>query len=124
VLKVSVDDLEWLLPGRPPAAAARELLGRAGAVALVTLGAEGALVVSGREVVAIEAPRVEVVDTIGAGDAFMGAFLADWRSRGHGRAELGRRDELAEATRFACRVAAVTCTRAGADPPRRSELNG
>ena len=124
VLKVSDDDLAWLLPGRAPAEAARELLGRAGAVALVTLGAEGALVVSGDDVVAVEAPRVEVVDTIGAGDAFMGAFLADWRSRGLGRAELDRRDELAEATRFACRVAAITCTRAGADPPRRSELDG
>ena len=124
VLKVSDDDLEWLLPGRAPADAARELLGHAGAVALVTLGAEGALVMSGDDVVAVEAPQVEVVDTIGAGDAFTGAFLADWCARGHGRAELGDRDELAEATRFACRVAAVTCTRAGADPPRRAELDG
>ena len=66
---------------------------------------------------------VEVVDTIGAGDAFMGAFLAHWRSRGLGRAELGRREELVEATR-ACRVAALTCARAGAEPPRRAELDG
>jgi fructokinase len=123
VLKASDDDLDWLRPGRPPADAARELLGRSGAVALVTLGAEGALVVSGADVVAVEAPREDVVDTIGAGDAFMGAFLADWRARGHGRAELDRRGELAEATRFACRVAAITCSRAGADPPRWSELD-
>jgi fructokinase len=122
VLKASDHDLEWLLPGRPPADAARALLGPAGAVALVTLGAEGALVVTADDVVAVEAPRVEVVDTIGAGDAFMGAFLADWRARGLGRAELAGRDELVEATRFACRVAAITCTRAGADPPRRGEL--
>jgi fructokinase len=124
VLKVSDDDLDWLLPGRPPADAARELLGQAGAAALVTLGPAGALVISATDVVAVEAPRVEVVDTIGAGDAFMGAFLADWRSRGFGRAELGRRDELMEATRFACRVAAITCSRPGADPPRRAELDG
>jgi fructokinase len=124
VLKLSEDDLEWLLPGRPPADGTRELLGRAGAVGLVTLGAEGALVVGEEEVVAVEAPRLEVVDTIGAGDAFMGAFLAEWRSRGLGRAELGKRDELTKATRFACQVAAVTCTRPGADPPRRSELSG
>ena len=48
------------------------------------------------DVGAVEALPVEVVDTIGAGDAFMGAFLAHWRSRG--LAELGRREELIEAT--------------------------
>jgi fructokinase len=122
LLKVSDDDLAWLVPGRRPADAARELLGPAGARALVTLGAAGALVIGAGEVVAVEAPPVEVVDTIGAGDAFMGAFLADWRSRGLGRDELARHDELVEATRFACRVAAITCSRPGADPPRRAEL--
>ena len=39
-------------------------------------------------------------------------------------AELGRREELIEATSFACRVAARTCARAGAEPPRRAELDG
>jgi fructokinase len=122
VLKVSDDDLDWLVPGRAPADAARELLGQARTPALVTLGRAGALVISAGEVASVEAPPVEVVDTIGAGDAFMGAFLADWRSRGLGRAELDSYDELVEATRFACRVAAITCSRAGADPPRRAEL--
>jgi fructokinase len=124
VLKASDDDLSWLEPGTPPEDAARALLARDGAVALVTLGAQGALVVNGDDVVEVEAPQVEVVDTIGAGDAFMGAFLAHWRSRGLGRTDLGRRDELAEAVRFACRVAAITCARAGADPPRHAELAG
>jgi fructokinase len=123
VLRASADDLAWLDPGTPPLDAARALLSREGAVALVTLGPEGALVMSGDHVAEVEAPRVEVVDTIGAGDAFTGAFLADWSSRGLGRADLGRRDELAEAVRFACRVAAITCARAGADPPRRAELD-
>lgn len=124
VLKVSEDDLEWLLPGESATDAARTLLPE-NAVALVTLGSQGALIVRRDEdVVAVEAPPVEVVDTIGAGDAFMGAFLAHWRSRGLGRAELGRREELVEATRFACRVAALTCARAGAEPPRRAELDG
>lgn len=124
VLKVSEDDLEWLLPGESATDAARALLFRGGAVALVTLGSQGALIVPGDEdVVAVEAAPVEVVDTIGAGDAFVGAFLAHWRSRGLGRAELGRREELVEATRFACRVAALTCARSGAEPPRRAELD-
>jgi fructokinase len=122
VLKASDADLEWLLPGSPPVDAARALLAREDAVALVTLGSEGALVVGRDGEVAVEAPRVDVVDTIGAGDAFMGAFLAHWRSRGLGRAELGDRTELVRATRFACRVAALTCARAGADPPRRADV--
>jgi fructokinase len=125
VLKVSEDDLGWLLPGSSATDAARALLAGGDGVALVTLGDRGALIVgSDDDVIAVEAPPVELVDTIGAGDAFMGAFLANWRSRGLGRAELGRREELVEATRFACRVAARTCARAGAEPPRRAELDG
>ena len=95
-----------------------------GAVALVTLGSDGALVVTRTDVVKIDAPRVDVVDTIGAGDAFTGAFLAHWRSRGFGRAELRRRRDVLEAARFAARVAAVTCARAGADPPRLGDIVG
>jgi fructokinase len=124
VVKASEDDLQWLDPGTPPVAAARALLGREGAVALVTLGGEGALVVSAEDCVEVASPRVEVVDTIGAGDAFMGAFLANWRERGFSRADLTRLDAVAEAARFACRVAAITCSRAGADPPRSAELAG
>jgi fructokinase len=122
VLKASDADLEWLDPGTEPAAAARALLADHGGVALVTLGQDGALVVTQEAVVAVAAPAVEVVDTIGAGDAFMGGFLAYWREHGLGRADLGRLDELERAVAFACRVAAITCSRAGADPPRADEL--
>jgi fructokinase len=123
VVKVSEEDLAWLDPGTEPAGAARALLGADGAVALVTLGGDGALVVGADGVREVTSPAVDVVDTIGAGDAFMGAFLAAWRDRGLGRADLARLDEVAEAAAFACRVAAITCTRAGADPPRLAELS-
>jgi fructokinase len=122
VIKASEDDLAWLRPGTAAVDAARALLSPNAAVALVTLGERGALVVTPEEVVEIAAPRVEVVDTIGAGDAFMGAFLAYWRARDFGRADLTRSGDVGEAARFACRVAAITCSRAGADPPRRSDL--
>jgi fructokinase len=122
VVKASEDDLAWLDPGTDPVGAARALLTGDGSVALVTLGGEGALVVTRDEVVEVGSPRVEVVDTIGAGDAFMGGFLAYWRDHGLGRGDLGRLDELERAATFACRVAAITCSRAGADPPRRAEL--
>ena len=54
-------------------------------MALVTLGGDGALVVTADEVRELASPAVEVVDTIGAGDAFMGGFLASWRRDGLGR---------------------------------------
>ena len=70
----------------------------------------------------VAAPRIEVADTIGAGDAFGGGFLAWWRREGLGAADLERADAVVEATRFACLVAARTCERPGASPPRLAEL--
>ncbi len=122
VMKASEEDLEWLEPGADPVDAARTLLAADRSVALVTLGGDGALVVTADDVIEVTAPPVEVVDTIGAGDAFMGGFLARWGERGLGREDLARLDELTEAAAFGCRVAAITCSRAGADPPRAAEL--
>jgi fructokinase len=73
----------------------------------------------------VTAPAVKVVDTIGAGDSFQAALLATldrlgrlerWRLRDIGR------EELARVLSFACRCAAFTCSRAGADPPWIREL--
>jgi fructokinase len=122
VLKASEEDLAWLDPGRQPLDAARAMLDAGPRVVLLTRGADGAAVVSPAVTTAVPAPAVEVVDTIGAGDAFGGGFLAWWHSRGLGRDELGDHDLVVEATRFAALVAAVTCTRAGASPPRLAEL--
>jgi fructokinase len=123
LVKASEDDLAWIDPGIDPVTAARALLSpHIHAVALVTRGAAGALVITGDEEVEVHSAEVEVVDTIGAGDAFMGAFLADWSRRGLARADLDRLDEVVQAARFACRVAAITCARAGADPPRLAEV--
>jgi fructokinase len=75
-------------------------------------------VVSADDTVAVSSPRVAVVDTIGAGDAFTGGFLASWLHRGLGRDRLADRDAVSESAEFACVVASRTCERAGADPPR------
>jgi fructokinase len=66
----------------------------------------------------VRAPRVTVVDTISAGDAFSAGFLAWWRHRGLGREELPNLDMVADAARFACLVASRTVERPGASPPR------
>jgi fructokinase len=122
VVKASEDDLAWLEPGADVVTAVRGLLRHDGAVGLVTLGSDGALVVTADEVRELRSPAVEVVDTIGAGDAFMGGFLAHWRGRGLTRADLRRLDEVERSADFACRVAAITCSRAGADPPRLEDV--
>lgn len=109
VLKVSDDDLAWIAPGADPVQAAREL---GAPTTLVTRGARGATVVTAGDEIEIPAPEVDVVDTIGAGDAFAGAFLTARRDGADGT----------EAAIFAAQVAAITCTRAGADPPTRAEL--
>jgi fructokinase len=121
LLKASEEDLAYLVPGMPTLDAARALLNPAAAV-IVTRGAEGATVVTDTGEIAIPAPAVEVVDTIGAGDAFGGALLAWWTERGLGREALGDPARLAEAARSAALVAALTCSRAGASPPTRAEL--
>ena len=122
VVKVSEEDLEFLEPDRPAVDGVRALLDCGPTVGLLTRGPNGALVVTRTAEVAVPAPRAKVVDTIGAGDAFGGGFLAWWSERGLGREELGQIDLVVEATGFACLVAARTCSRPGASPPWRSEL--
>ncbi len=122
LLKVSEEDVEYLEPGRPPVEAVRALLERGPAVGLLTRGPNGALVITRTAEVGVPAPRAKVVDTIGAGDAFGGGFVAWWSERGLGRDDLGQIDLVVEATRFACLVAARTCSKPGASPPWRDEL--
>ncbi|MGZ4268187.1 MAG: PfkB family carbohydrate kinase [Solirubrobacteraceae bacterium] len=122
VAKVSADDLAWLRPGEPPLDAARALLDHGPAAVLLTRGGEGASVVCEAGTIDVSPPPVEVVDTIGAGDAFGGGFLGWWHEHGHGPEDLHDPALLEQATAFAALVAARTCARAGASPPARAEL--
>lgn len=124
VVKASESDLAWLYPGLGYEEAADAILHEHGVrLVVATLGARGAFGASSEARMHVAAPKVEVVDTIGAGDAF-GAGLLAWL---HDRNKLDNAvrltsAELEEALEFACLVAAVTCTRAGAEPPFRAEL--
>jgi ribokinase len=113
VLVPNRGELEMLTGGSgDPVTLARSVAGT-GAV-VVTLGAEGAVVVEGEHAERVPAPRVKVVDTTGAGDAFCGA-LAGALSDGA---------TLVEAARWAVRVAAISVTRHGAQGglPWREDL--
>jgi fructokinase len=122
VVKVSEEDLAWLDPQRPPVAAARALLALGPRVILLTRGGDGAIVVTAGGEDRVPVPAIEVVDTIGAGDAFGGGFVAWWRAHDLGRGALDDRDTVLGAARFGSAVAARTCERAGASPPFLSEL--
>lgn len=122
VVKASEEDLAWLEPGLTPAEAGRELLKRGPAVVLVTRGAKPVLVLTAIGELAVPARPVEVIDTIGAGDAFGGGFIAWWHEQGLSRVDLADLVLVGQATAFAAAVSAMTCARAGADSPRADEL--
>jgi len=123
VVKASEEDLAYLEPDQPALQTARELLQRGPAVVLLTQGSRGATVMSQSGHAAVAAPPVNVVDTIGAGDAFGGGWLAAWVAGGLGRADLDDFDALVRTTRFAAQVAARTCEQAGAEPPYALRLD-
>jgi fructokinase len=124
IVKASDADVAWLFPSFPLLEAAHALLARGPRLVVVTLGAEGALGISANSEVRVPAPVVQVVDTIGAGDAFGAALLAWLHDHGRLSRDLQlERDELRAALEFACLVASLTCSRPGADPPWRTELD-
>lgn len=116
VVKVSDEDLAWLRPGEAAQDAARGLLAAGPEVVLLTRGPRGALVLTAEGARAVPAPPVDVVDTIGAGDAFSGGFLARWRPGAGGL------EAAVDAATFGVLVAAMTCERPGASPPTLAEV--
>lgn len=121
IIKMSDEDAAVLFPGEEPGALAQKLAAD-GALVAITLGGDGAVIANAEVVARIEAPRITVVDTIGAGDSFMAAVLSwcaaySWPTAG----ELDV-TELADLGTYAVGAAAITCARPGADPPRTAEL--
>jgi fructokinase len=122
VVKLSVEDLDYLTPGVPAATGAAALLGQGPALVLLTDGPHPARAFLRDGQVSAEVPAVKVVDTVGAGDAFGGAFLAWWSDNELTRSDLDRRGPVQDALRAAAEVASLTCTRAGAEPPWLAEM--
>ena len=122
IVKASAEDLAYLYPGVPPEAAAEVLRNDGAPLVLLTDGPRPARAFLGGMVLAEDVPPVTVVDTIGAGDAFGGGFLAWWTAHGLGKADLVRGDLVRQALRAATAAAALTCTRPGAAPPTLAEL--
>lgn len=130
VVKVSAVDLAWLAPGRDVAEMAVELLDRGPALVAVTRGGAGVLVArrtpDGIVTTAVPGHEVTVVDTVGAGDSFDGGMLTRLAELGvtsRTALEALSEGDLADVLRFAVAVAALNCTRPGADPPRRADVD-
>lgn len=123
VVKVSVEDLAYLLPGASARAAAADLIQSGPALVLVTDGPRPARAFLPGMELSVDVPAVTVVDTIGAGDAFGGAFLAWWSRNELTRSDLRQPGPVRDAMRAAAEAASLTCTRAGAEPPWLAELS-
>jgi fructokinase len=128
IVKVSDEDLNWIFPGPEPLTAKIDMLRDAGPkIVIMTRGGAGvtAILPDGAEIT-VPAQRVEVVDTVGAGDTFNAGVLAHLSENGLLTRSTLRSlsaDDLTAALRFGARVAAVTVSRAGANPPWREELS-
>ncbi len=122
LLKLSEEDALWL--GGTP----REWLDAGPSAVVITQGGDGlSAFTKDGTVYPVPGEKVEVVDTIGAGDTVNAALLHGLSTRdalsSEGLAGLGR-DGWTRLLKFAARAAAITCSRAGAEPPYASELGG
>ena len=125
IVKVSDEDLHWLMGAGDVAECAAKLRAQGPKVVIVTEGAEGARGFHAGGVVQVAASRVAVVDTVGAGDTFNAGVLASLaQDRALTRAGLANlsQEALTRALSLGARAAAVTVSRAGANPPFAHEL--
>jgi len=118
-VKVSDDDLYWLYPDEKIESVVNRWLSDGVALVVVTYGAEGVIGYSSSGSVAVDAVKVEVVDTVGAGDT-VGAVLVEAIIE-KGLSNLTG-DLLRNALARAAGAAAITCSRTGARPPSKMEL--
>jgi fructokinase len=120
VVKLSLDDLNWLYPGKSLDDVAKEFIGMGVKIVVVTLGDAGIVAITKDEKVAVEAVKTKVVDTVGAGDT-VGAILVEAIIK-YGLEKLTGK-LLTDTLNRAAAAAAITISRAGANPPTQAELD-
>lgn len=125
LLKISDEDIGHLYPGMSPDVFIRRALDAGVKLVVVTRGGEGVLAATAALSLQLAAVKVDVVDTVGAGDTFQAALLSYLGEQGRltGAALTGLdAPALRAALEFAGRAAAITCSRRGADMPRTEEV--
>lgn len=127
LVKASDDDLSWLYPGTEPVDALRHWSTMGPALVVMTRGPDGCVAVKmSGESVELPGVKVEVVDTIGAGDSFEAGLLsglADTQCLSAAAIAEQPAAGLREVLQRAIDVSAMTCGRAGADPPTRANYD-
>jgi fructokinase len=133
VVKASDEDLAWLYPGQAADDVVRRWAGLGPALVVVTRGQQGATATRASapdELLAVAPRPVTVVDTVGAGDAFMSGLLSGLLDAGLLGSREARQalhdvaaEQVHEALSRAVWTSSVTCGRAGAEPPTRHELD-
>lgn len=127
LVKVSRADLGWIEPALDAETVARAWMERGVRAVVVTRGGDGAIAHTAAGTVEVPSVPVEVIDTVGAGDTFTGGLLCALHEAGVGDAatlDALDGDGWRQALEFAVGVAAIACSRVGADPPWRNELAG
>ncbi len=125
LLKISSEDLELLYPGVKPEAKATEWLAAGVQTVIVTDGAREVIAwTRGGDSIRVQPTFSQVVDTVGAGDSFQAALLTRLAENGDPKETVAALDaeRLDALVNFAIKAAAITCSRRGADLPRRDEL--
>ena len=125
ILKISDEDITWITGKTDLAVAARKWLNAGAKVVVITRGENGVEVFTKGLSFKQPSVSVKVVDTVGAGDTFTAGFLASLQKAGKlNKAAVAYLDEasLRNAVTYAARAAAVTVSRAGANPPWLHEL--
>ncbi len=125
IVKLSEDDAAWIYPGRSAGQLFELLLGFGPRVVALTRGERGAVAASGDAFVDVPGIPVAVVDTVGAGDSFGAALIAaliDEGAFGAGPTRYPDEAILRRAVSYAVVASAITCTRTGATPPSRAEI--
>jgi fructokinase len=125
IARLSEDDLVWIAPNTDFEALARRWLTLGSKVVILTRGAEGATAITKSHAVSVPGIATKVVDTVGAGDTFTAGFLARLDTLGllskKAVAALNR-DQITDVLTFATKAAAITVSRAGANPPWLNEI--
>ncbi len=123
-VKASDEDLAFMYPDEPLEAFMDKALEAGAEIVCVTRGPDGALAANAKgERIEVPGKKVDVQDTVGAGDTFQAASLHYLASKQLAQKKIARDADLEEMVEFAISAAALTCTRRGADLPTLEEIN-